>query len=69
MSSDLFPPATIDDVTRERKIAELNRELDMRAKVYPNLVRQGKVKQETADRRILVLQSILADYQGDRKCS
>lgn len=44
------------------KRAELERELRMRRQVYPRWVRDGRMSKELADRRIAVLESILADY-------
>lgn len=64
MSGDLFPAATIRDVTLARKRAELEleRELRMREKVYPRWVELGKIPEAVAAERILVLQAILEDY-------
>lgn len=63
-NGELFPAATPDDVTMKQKIDELTRELKMRHKVYPNLVGQGRLGQNVARDRILVLRAILNDYKA-----
>lgn len=64
MSSDLFPAATTADVSREAKVEELRRELKLRGRVYSRWAAAGKMTQQQADHRILVLQAILEDYEG-----
>ncbi len=59
--SDLFPAATTDDVALELKLAELQREIAVRQGVYPKWVAAGKLTQEMADKRILILQAVYAD--------
>ena len=61
--TDLFPAATTADVRMAAKIAEIEREIKIRQGVYPRWVLAGKLTQELADRRILVLQAILEDLQ------
>lgn len=41
--------------------AELERELEERKRVYPGLVKKGRLKQEEADRRIALFEEIRAD--------
>jgi hypothetical protein len=52
--SDLFPIGLDDE------IAEVQRELDLRAVVYPHWVRSRRLKQEKADRQIAVLRAVLS---------
>lgn len=54
--SDMFA------VTKDEKIAELERELKMRRHVYPRLVERKKLHHQTAARQIEILTSILKDY-------
>lgn len=50
--------------TPKEKLACAARELAMRRNVYPKWVANGRMKQETADREIAVMESIVADYQS-----
>ena len=54
---DLFPITTAD------KIAELRRELVMRRQVYARWVEIGTLAPEQAERRIAIMEAILADYE------
>ena len=45
------------------KLRCVARELALRIRVYPKLVANGKMKQETADREIELMQAIVKDYQ------
>ena len=51
-------------ITRETKITALRRELQMRGRVYPHRVAEGRMTQAEADREIAVMRAILADYEG-----
>ena len=53
------------NATREQKIKELETELRFRRRVYPGLVRRGKMSIEEASRRTRVMQEILDDYQRE----
>lgn len=64
--SDLFGGPKPADVSRERKIEALERELNMRRRVYPRWVGGGKMTQEKADEEMLVFEAILADYKETR---
>lgn len=66
MNGDMFPPANKADVTTEEKIKELERELRTRWHVYPRMVKAGNLNQQTADKRILIIESIIEDYQRQR---
>lgn len=43
-------------------VLELERELKMRNHVYPRLVKRGKLDRVQAQRRILIIETILHDY-------
>ncbi len=58
----MFPEATPDDVRLHDKIQEIERELELRRKVYPRWVQAGKISQEQAHRQIIVLEAIYNDY-------
>jgi hypothetical protein len=45
-----------------RKRAEIERDLRMRRQVYPKLVSEGRMSREVMERRIAVLEAVLADY-------
>lgn len=54
-------PAT--QVPTAAKVRELERELGLRRNYYPRAIANGNLKQQDADYRIEVLESILADYR------
>lgn len=56
MSDLLFP-------TIEEQIAEVEREIAMRRRVYPRLVEIKKTSQAKADRQLAVLEAVLATLQ------
>lgn len=51
------------EVELEEQIAEVQRELGMRRKVYPRFVAAGKITQDAADRRVAVLEAVLETLQ------
>jgi len=51
-------------ITIADKLIELKREQHMRKGVYSHWVRSGKMKQDTADHRLAVLQAIIDDYES-----
>lgn len=53
-------------VTKERKLAELKRELDVRKRMYPHWIYIQKIDKATAELRITVLEDIIADYENDK---
>ena len=59
----MFPDATPEDVRHDDKITELERELQVRRRVYPRWIQTGKINREQAHRRIITLEAILADYR------
>ena len=48
----------------QEKISELTREVAMRRTVYPGQVAQGKLTPHAAQRRIEILQEIIAEYRA-----
>lgn len=56
-------PSTVDRIRFPAKIAELERELGYRRRLYPRWVADGKMSQAAADTQIAVLEACLADYQ------
>lgn len=58
---EMFEPPKTADVSALEKIEEVRRELGYREKVYGRLVAERKMTRATADRRILVMQAVLAD--------
>lgn len=61
MLSDALPPVPIAD-----QIAAVERELEMRRRVYPRWVANGKMKQGTADEEIRRMEAVLATLEGVR---
>lgn len=51
-------------VTTDDKRLDATREVNMRIRVYPRLVAQGKLTQAEADRKIEVMKVIARDYRG-----
>lgn len=49
--------------TAREKAEAIVRELTLRRYVYPRRIAAKKMKQETADREIAVMEAILGDYQ------
>lgn len=47
-------------ITLAEMIAEVHREISVRRHVYINLVNKGRLKQDEADRRIRVMEAVLA---------
>lgn len=50
------------EITRAQKITVLKREVAMRQRVYPRMVRDGKMSEADAERETAVMSAILADY-------
>lgn len=53
--------------TDEEKIAEIDREIEMRHRVYGWQVRNGKLSKEQARRQLDLMLSIKADYVAKLK--
>ena len=54
-------------MTTQEKIKEIQRELNMRKRVFPTWVLQGRIKEDVANKRIKIMEEILADYQEKAK--
>lgn len=48
--------------TAAEKLTEIKREIAMRRRVCPRFVANGRMKQDDADYRLAVMESIAADY-------
>ncbi|MBC7447436.1 MAG: hypothetical protein H7330_05200 [Hymenobacteraceae bacterium] len=55
--------------TPQQRIAELERELTTRERVYPQWVRDGKITQPTADHRLQVLRDYRTRYPQPEQAS
>lgn len=51
------------EVSKEEKIAALQREIEMRVRVYGRYMAEGKMSKSRAEREIEIIRAILADYQ------
>lgn len=49
-------------VTAASKLSAVRRELAYRRRVYPRLVAEGKLREDTADFQLRVMEAIEADY-------
>lgn len=54
-------------VSTPDKIACLKREIKYRARVYPRLIADRRMSQDTADREIEIMRAILNDYELAQK--
>jgi len=55
------------EIPAKTKLKEIERELDMRLRLYPVWVLQGKMTQQKADKQIAVMQAIKKDYEEKAK--
>lgn len=55
---ELFAPTLQDE------IACVEREVKMREQVYPRLVARGSMKQDTADRELVLMKAVLVTLKG-----
>jgi hypothetical protein len=55
--SDLFPE-TIGDASLDDQLKEIDRELAMRERLYPQWVARGTLRQSTADRQIAIMKAV-----------
>lgn len=53
--------------TAAEKLAECEREIGMRRRVYPRFVAQKKLSQEQATERLAIMETIAADYREAAK--
>ena len=51
------------EITIAEIIKEVQRELNMRKKVFPTWVLQGRIKEDVANKRIKIFEEILEDYK------
>lgn len=51
------------NVTHSDKVAELEREISIRKRFYPQWQKAGRMKKEEGDRKIAVMEAILEDYR------
>lgn len=57
--SDMFPESfNTESVSFDDQLKEIDRELAMRARCYPGWVAKGTLKQETADKNMLVMRAV-----------
>lgn len=57
-------------VSLDEKIAELKREIEKRKDVFGRMVAERRMTKATAERRIAILEAVLADYQeGKVQCA
>ena len=50
-------------ITNTDKLAAVRREIALRTKVYPRLIREGVMSPEKANRELALMQAIAADYE------
>lgn len=53
----------MNEITTTEIIKEIQRELNMRKRVYPNWILQERIKENIANRRIKIMEKILEDYK------
>lgn len=51
------------EITTTDIIKEIQRELNMRKKLFPTWVLQGRIKEDVANKRIKIMERILEDYK------
>jgi len=55
------------EISTAEKLAEIRTERSFRSRVYERLIHQGKMTRAQADRRIAILDAIIADYLREQK--
>ena len=53
----------MNNITTTEIIKEIQRELNMRKRVYPNWILQERLKENIANKRIKIMEKILEDYK------
>lgn len=53
----------MNEITTTEIIKEIQRELNMRKRVYPNWILQERIKENIANKRIKIMEKILEDYK------
>lgn len=51
------------EITTAEIVKEVQREINMRKRVFSTWVLQGRIKQDVADKRIKIMERILEDYK------
>ncbi|MGI9251149.1 MAG: hypothetical protein ACR2PR_08125 [Pseudohongiellaceae bacterium] len=59
---ELLPMPAADDIPTLEKVLEIEREIKTRRHFYPIWIHKHKISKANADRRILIMEAILADY-------
>lgn len=50
-------------ISTSEKVKEIKRELETRKRLFPTWVLQGRISQNIANKRILILEEILQEYE------
>lgn len=58
MAADMFKGPSAEDVSFLDLLACVDRELGLRAKVYPRWVKDGKLSEKTAEREMLLMRGV-----------
>ena len=58
---------TVRNFTNDEKLAEVEREIKQRQRVYPRLIAAGKLRQATADKQMEIMCDIARDYRNKAK--
>lgn len=66
---DMFGPPKVEDVTLDAMIAEIERELALRGRVYPRMVERGELTPKQANDQCLVLQAIRLKLLREREAA
>lgn len=53
----------MNEITTTEIIKEIQRELNMRKRIYPNWILQERIKENIANKRIKIMEKILEDYK------
>lgn len=53
--------------TTEEKMKEIQREINMRKRVFPTWVLQGRITQQVADKRIKIMEDVFEDYKTKKE--
>lgn len=61
--TELLDPPPASDVETFEIVLELERELNMRRKVYPAMITKHRISKEQAARRIRIIETCLEDYK------
>lgn len=64
MNDQPIPPISLDE-----QLVELERELEVRERIYPKWVQKGTLKNSTAAYRIAVLKAVIDTLKGKRQPS